>query len=225
VVFPRQLFRCLNWRTLLLAPAAFALGALPLILYNGSKPLATFRTNAVWSADDLPGKARLVRYALEGSALFATWWRWVRSTAGRWSLPTSPATSPTGSHGSPGTRSIARFLGFRGRRGIISADFMAAWLEGAGARADLLLIFLVAAWLMMALNRNTGGGLHHTVLLWPMPQLFMGVAFAAALGRWTAAVGAVLVISNLLLLNNYYALLRRFGTTPTWTEPSTRYRT
>ncbi len=121
-----------------------------------------------------------------------------------------------------------RSLGFWGFAAAVGLYPLILWRhgwKGPGRVLTFLLIFLVAAWLMMALNRNTGGGLHHTVLLWPMPQLFMGVAFAAALGRWTAAVGAVLVISNLLLLNNYYALLRRFGTTPTWTEPSTRYRT
>ena len=49
---------------------AFALGALPLIVYNIEKPLATFRGNTSWDTSDLAGKGRLLAATANGSALF-----------------------------------------------------------------------------------------------------------------------------------------------------------
>jgi len=219
VVFPRQLWRALTWRTVIVAPVAFALGALPLILYNGSQQLATFRTNAVWSADDLPGKARLVRYALEGSAMLGYMVE-VGPANGR-ELKPSDLPGRFSDWLARATGHPYRSLGFWGFVASVGLYPLVLWRygwRGPGRLLTFLLIFLVAAWLMMALNRGTGGGLHHTVLLWPMPHLFIGVALTAALGRWSAAIGVVLVISNLLVLNSHYAMVRRFGTTSTWTE-------
>src|ERR1019366_2821564 len=46
IVFPQQIVRVTTLRRVAISVLAFALGALPLIVYNIEKPLATFRGNA-----------------------------------------------------------------------------------------------------------------------------------------------------------------------------------
>jgi len=43
---------------------------------------------------------------------------------------------------------------------------------GSDRRAVLFaLIAMTVAWLQMAITANAGGSVHHTILLWPLPQL------------------------------------------------------
>ena len=72
-------------------------------------------------------------------------------------------------------------------------------------------------WLLMAVTRNAGASVHHTVLLWPFPQFFIALAIGAEWpGMWRrmamAAVG-LLVAWNLMVLGSYYARLARNGGT------------
>src|SRR6266542_1473430 len=46
------------------------------------------------------------------------------------------------------------------------------------------LLAMTIAWIGMALTRNAGGGVHHTVLLWPFPQFIVAVVLARASERW-----------------------------------------
>ena len=71
IVFPRQILRRYSRRAASASPRwRFALGALPLIVYNVHNPLATFRGNTSWDTSDLAGKGRLLRGTADGSALF-----------------------------------------------------------------------------------------------------------------------------------------------------------
>jgi hypothetical protein len=83
---------------------------------------------------------------------------------------------------------------------------------------------MAAAWFQMAFTAGAGAAVHHTILLWPLPQAIVAVALAAAsqrLGRVgkpaVAMVAAVLMVSNALVVNEYYRVLRRSGSLLAWT--------
>ena len=66
--------------------------------------------------------------------------------------------------------------------------------------------------LAMAVTRNAGGGIHHTVLVWPMPQLLVGSVFGALPWRWLrVGLVAFLVGANLLVVNQYIVQFERNG--------------
>jgi len=99
----------------------------------------------------------------------------------------------------------------------------------AGAREFRIVLFgvitLAVAWIQMATNQNTGGSIHHTILLWPLPQLIVAVSFAGVsrrLGRVglpaVAGVTAVVALSGALVMNEYYAQTVRNGGAPFWTD-------
>ncbi len=71
----------------------------------------------------------------------------------------------------------------------------------------------------MAVTRNAGMGIHHSVLLWPMPQLLVGAALGALPWRWLRGKPvALLVGSNLLVINRYIAQFERNGTVGSFTD-------
>ena len=98
--------------------------------------------------------------------------------------------------------------------------------RGNDLRAILFaLIAMAVAWVQMATNANTGGSVHHTILLWPFPQLVVAVSFAAAsrrLGRAGLPVAgvatAMMFLSGVLVTNEYYDVSYRFGGTPVWSD-------
>ena len=65
------------------------------------------------------------------------------------------------------------------------------------------LIAMAVAWLQMAFTKDAGLGAHHVVLLWPLPQWFLAVAFVQAAAwrplRWKHA-GTILLASAVLFL-------------------------
>ena len=69
IVFPKEVWKHFSFHNLAIASVAFCLGSAPLIVYNIRFPLETFRANAAYTADDVPGKSRLLRATLNGSAL------------------------------------------------------------------------------------------------------------------------------------------------------------
>jgi hypothetical protein len=77
----------------------------------------------------------------------------------------------------------------------------------------------------MATNANTGGGVHHTILLWPFPQLVVAVSFAAAsrrLGRagipTVAVVTAAMAVSGVLVMAEYQFVSFSYGAAPAWSD-------
>ncbi|MCL4401364.1 MAG: hypothetical protein M1436_01685 [Acidobacteria bacterium] len=218
-VFAREIRRAASVRAVLAAAVGFTAGALPLILYNGSYRLETFRSNTGWSAEDLRGKAYLARYAMEGRALFG----YIVAEDDEGGPPRKPRRALA--------RAAARLSDLAGRPraslgwwGFVAALLLSPLLwrrygwKGPTRAVAFAMVFLATGWLMMALNQGTGGGLHHVVLLWPMPQLIMAVVFAGVLPRASAAIAAVIAFSGLLVLNTYYTQMQRNGTTVTWTD-------
>lgn len=221
VVFPRELLSKVTLRRLAVAGLALLIGAAPLIQYNRARGLKTLGGNVRFSTADLGEKAKVLRYSLEGNSMFGY----------------LAADEPPPRLGRPqgaleqASLAISRATG-RGQSGFLLWAAVAAlallpWLWASPARKPMLfaLVFMVVTWLQMALNRDTGGGAHHTVLMWPFPPLFIAVAFAqaslrlrrAGLGVLVALV-SVICASNVLVTNQYLAQLTEWGTSALWTD-------
>jgi hypothetical protein len=71
----------------------------------------------------------------------------------------------------------------------------------------------------MASTKDAGASLHHTVLLWPFPQLFVAIAIASIRWKWVvAAISLLLVVGNLLAVNQYLAQFARNGAENVYTD-------
>jgi hypothetical protein len=71
----------------------------------------------------------------------------------------------------------------------------------------------------MVVSHGAGASVHHTVLLWPMPHLFVGIALAALRVPWLSlGAGAVLIIANLLVVNQYVIQFERNGAKERFTD-------
>jgi 4-amino-4-deoxy-L-arabinose transferase-like glycosyltransferase len=221
LVFPKQIVRILTFRRVAIAVLAFAFGALPLIVYNIEKPMATFRDNAAWDTSELASKGRLLAATIDGSGLFG----WLNMEGWQTQNPHLP-------HSALEVAS-ARISALAGhpRHSLLLYAFVAALLLVPFARGDALrailfaLLAMAIAWAQMALTANAGGSVHHAILLWPLPQMIIAISFAAASRRLHAAgigvlalVGVVLMVSGLLVTNEYRVLIVRNGGSPNWTD-------
>ena len=219
LTLPRQFFGLLTWRRVGVAAAAFVVGALPLLVYNVENDWGTFRGNFQRETTGLETKARTLWLTANGPGMF-TW-----MMAEDWQTP-----EPHEPKGLIQTASaaISQFAGHP-RRHLLYWLFLAALAITplAGAKSIRIVFFaliaMAVAWVQMALNQNTGASVHHTILLWPLPQVIVAAAFtgvAGRLGRFAlpalATAGAVAAISGALLMNEYYAQAVRNGGGPAW---------
>jgi hypothetical protein len=119
----------------------------------------------------------------------------------------------------------------RPRQGLLLWAFALALLlaplaRGSDLRAILFaLIAIVVQWAQMAITVGAGGSVHHAILIWPLPQMLIGVSFAAAsrrLGRAARPVAAgalaTLIVAGALPINEYYRLTWQNGGAPNWTD-------
>ena len=202
-----------------IAVVAFAVGALPLLIYNVRHQWPTFRTNAEWTPEPLSGKARLVLETLNGSALFGGIMR------DEWDGPVrEPST-----WGERAVVAVSTAAGMPRQTGgalLLGAALLCLPFSG-GARRPALFALVAAAlvWIQMALVKNGGTGAHHTILLWPAPAFISALALASVtrrLGRAGTPVLTVVVLaccaSNLLVVGTYYTNMLRNGGTAAWTD-------
>jgi hypothetical protein len=103
------------------------------------------------------------------------------------------------------------------------------WFTPARKTLLFCLIAMAVAWFQMAITKGAGDGAHHVVLLWPLPQWFITVAFVEA-SRWkplqwrkagAVALGAAMVFlagENLLLTNEYFYQVSHFGALGGWSD-------
>jgi len=221
LVFKKEFLAVISLRRVAISALAFLLGALPLVVYNVDRGFATFRSNASYDTRELPGKARLLVATAEGRALFG----WLVDEDWQTAAPHRP-------HGfvQDASAQLSALAG-RPRHSLLLYAFLAALLltplaRGASLRAILFaLVTIAVAWIQMAVTANAGGSVHHAILLWPLPEMVIAVAFASAsrrIGRAgppvLAAVTAVLVISSLLVTNEYFFLMVRNGGAQNWTD-------
>jgi hypothetical protein len=221
VIFPGRIRALASRKTLATAAFGFALGALPLLVFNLENQWQTFAGNVHHDTSDLPGKARLLMETAKGDGLFG----WMFNEEWQTKAPHPPQGLLQ--RASAGISSLAGHP----RRHLLFYAFLLALLLVPLARGDALrailfaLIAMAVAWVEMATNASTGGGVHHTILLWPFPQLVVAVSFAAAsrrLGRAgipaLAVVTVGMTLSGALVTNEYYFLSFRCGASPVWSD-------
>jgi 4-amino-4-deoxy-L-arabinose transferase-like glycosyltransferase len=213
VLFPREL----KLRRLPAAVLGIGLGALPFIVYNVHSGFLTFQENKNFDFSDLPSKARLLRLTLEGSALFGYLVHEDHETVNP--LPPRNALDRV-------TFTISELAG-RPRAGWMTYAVAASilllpvvWRSPARKPVLFGAIVFGVGWLQMAVTKNAGGSVHHTALLWPLPHLIVAVTGGELARRWRwAAVPVLLVVlSNVLVVNQYYVQVRRNGGAGNWNE-------
>jgi 4-amino-4-deoxy-L-arabinose transferase-like glycosyltransferase len=221
IVFPRRLWALLSRRRIAVAALGFLLGILPLLMYNLENQWATFAGNVDRDTSDIRGKAYILMRTARGDGLFS----WMFDE--QWQTPHPPAPSGVIQRTNA---EIASVFGHPRRHLLLYAFLLAVLLipfaRGGALRAiSFALIAMAVAWVQMATNANTGGSIHHTILLWPFPQIVVAVSFAAAsrrLGR--AGIPAVAVatvamfVSGVLVANEYYYVSYSFGGAPVWSD-------
>jgi hypothetical protein len=217
--YPRQILDALTPRRAAVAVLCFTLGALPLLAYNSHHQWVTFQGNFQLDIKDVPGKARFLLYS-ENGALFgwltAENWRTPKPHAPEGTLQTTSARI-SAMAGEP--KSYPLFYAF------VLALFLTPWVGKNNLRIiGFSLIAMTIAWLQMGINFSTGATLHHTILLWPFPELVIAVSFAAASRRLAragipaiATAMALLLISGALVINQYYLEMIRYGGGQAWT--------
>jgi hypothetical protein len=207
-VFGREVSKMITGRHLAAAAAGFLLGSLPFMIYNGHRRAETFRSTAHLEPRAAPAKFIHLRSALGGYGLYGY------IVSEEWADNPKPATSLRGR--------AAVYLrdrwGEHRNGGMPYAALLALiavplWWRSRTAR--FCLIFCAVAWFFMASTRDAGASIHHTVLLWPFPQLFVAIAIAALPGRWglwaSISLCLLLVVGNLMVLVQYMSQFERNG--------------
>lgn len=220
LVFPRDLFRSLRPAPIATAAVCFALGAFPLIRYNVRNHWVTFRSNAVWSTEEIEQKARLVQATLDSSAMGGSIMRdeWDGPQAEPQTASERLVVKLSSSAGYP-RRTVQMWL--------LACAVLAIpliWRRPERKAVWFALVFSSALWVQMAVVKGAGGGFHHTILLWPMPTLAIAAGLSGLSHRWKygrPALTAVIVLAcliNLLVTCTWYTNLIRQGGIPAWSE-------
>lgn len=216
LVYGRRIRAELGWERLLRATGGFLLGALPFVIYNVHHPGEAVRGREFRLAE-VAQKIELMKHTVRGDAMAGF-------------LVSAEARGEE----RPGARRIERaslWLSDRTGRRLSGWQLFLIPLAAAGllvARVRRLLLFFalafLIAWAQMLVTREAGGGVHHTITLWPLLAAFLAIGLAAVFppGRAGAVacglVCAVVAGSNVAVTNEYLARLIRFGPEPMWTD-------
>lgn len=220
-VFRRELRSLIRPGAAAIAFFAFVLGALPLLVYNCATGWATFQSNVQGDGGEVAGKLEILRQTVDGRGLI-----------GLFTEEDRPAPAP---HRPSGAVQHAAFAVAQAtghpvanftRYGLLLALLLTPFARGRDLRATLFAwLALIVAWAQMAFNHHTGGSVHHTILLWPLPYLAMAPPLAAAsrrIGRAglpaLAVMVALLAGSNALVADEYYVRMLRQGGSIPWTD-------
>ena len=186
------------------AALALVLGAAPLLLYNARRSATTLKANVNLEIPNWSVKLPQLRGSLDGSGVFGY------------------LTALDNTHPKPVISAIGRGgqwlrarLGDQRQGGLLVAFLLSLllvpmWWRSAAARFSL--IFCLVQWSLVISMRDGGTGVHHVVLLWPFPHLFI----AATLSRlpwkkltWVAA--AAIGAANLLVISQYFLEFEKNG--------------
>lgn len=211
-VFWLEIRKVATVRRFAIAGIAFLFGALPFVTYNLRHPFDTLRQNAHREdpAMVLP-KLRMLEGTLDGSGLLgflpaANWADNPKAPRSAMARTTAFLRLHLGEH-----RKTFTLFAF-----LIALLMVPWWWRSRPARFALL--FMVADWIIMVSTRGAGGAVHHTVLLWPMPQLFIAATFGSAWRRAAGYACIVLILTNLLVINEYLYEFERNGATGNFTD-------
>ena len=229
VILPREIFSVFSPRRLGIAALALALGALPLIVYNVNTGGGTLHGTVGVENGSLKQKALMLWLTVNGTGLY----RFMPFEDSETEHPHAART--------PLERMSAAVASLTGspRTSLQFAAICLALLftlltRGRELRAILFAVLsMTIAWAQMFFTAGTGSSVHHTILLWPLPQMVVGIAFAAAsrrLGRVAipalAAALAVMMGWGLAVTNGYYSQIVRNGGSREWSDaifPLSRY--
>lgn len=219
ILFPRLLRQAFSWRNVLAAFLGFSIGASPFIIYNIRNPLKTFQGTAVCSTADVDQKIQLGGLSLAGSAMFG----YVVNE------PSEPVSRPPRNALERFSNALRNVAGDR-RSDLLYYAFLASvlavplWWHNRKV-VLFALITVAAAWPQMLFTRDAGTGVHHVVLLWPLPHLVIAVTLAETARRFGRAASpvlyagvGVLCLSNLLVMNQYLYQFARYGPAFEWTD-------
>ncbi len=195
---------------------ALLAGALPLLLFNLHRTAATLHSTNGLSTQDLRLKFHELRAAADGSGLFGY------LASEEWTTPQPKLPSSNSGRTAVWLRDhLGEFHSSLFPYALLLANLLAPlWWRSPARRAGMFaVVFCAVTFLAMAITRGAGTGIHHTVLLWPLPHLFVGIALSALRPRWLLSVLVVsLLISNLLVINQYLVQLDQDGAEGTFTD-------
>lgn len=210
------------WRAIPVAAFGFLLGVYPFLEHNVKTEWSAFRVEGTreLTAAVLRPKAEALWHTMNGRQMFGS----MVMTDG----PASAVDNP-----------VVRIGKFFGE----PRESFFAWLVLAGVLLGwrhrfyrFALVALLAGFAPMALASGGGWAPHHLGLLWPLPHLIAATGLLAMPSLLARAALFVVLFSELLVINQHYSFLIRFGGDMAWTdairplserirkEPSTPYR-
>jgi hypothetical protein len=213
--FPEVRSAAQNKRRIAEAALAFLAGASPLIVYNLQSRNETVRSTAHFSFEHLPLKVHELDLALNGSGLFG--FLAAREGEGQ-PKPAIPAEArfTTWVHDRFGDHHSDLFPLAVGLA-LLAAPLW--WRTPARKPALFAIVFSTVTFAFMAITRDAGEAVHHAILLWPMPHLLVGTVLVALCPRRPRiAIASILVLSSLLVLNQYIFQLERYGAHGNFTD-------
>jgi hypothetical protein len=212
VVFPRETLRYLTPRNLAVAAGAMLAGALPLVIYNVSRPLETLRSNVKVESAPVLAKATLLARTMDGSVM----------TGFMIALDSGPEPGQARRWYQSLATGLSDWTGHPRRNLTLWAAVASlAGLFFKEARRPILFatVASVGTWLPMVLTAGAGAAAQHVILLWPLHFLALAAGLAQLPVRWAAgAVTTVLCCANVAVTNQYYADLVRNGPALRWTD-------
>lgn len=222
LVYPRELWQTARKPRLAAACVlGFALGAGPLLFYNVTHSWRTFAANAQMEPVSAMNKLRTLQRTADGSGLMG--YLVLEDPAGRVQNLKVWERGPLFLNENLGDPrcSLQYYL-------LVAAVLLAPVLCWRGESRRISLLVLLGggvATLLMLETAGAGRSIHHTVLLWPLPQLLLGLALFAVFSQWpgiASKAGTVIVLlcafSNLLVVNMYLAHFIECGPALMWTD-------
>ncbi len=225
-VFPRELWEALRTRVAVLALAALLLGAYPFLYYRWATPSSKTSLGVSFETDSQKflEKYWMLTRSLDGSVLQG----WISNQEAEVEADPPDAMA----------RLLYRFRDFEGRLGpslflpalMASCLLLPFSLRPRYWRGILFpLIFCVVVWLQMFVIRDAGS-VHHVVLMYPFPQLFVAATVAFLYANFasrissraaaivTVAMALLLVGGNLRSTAHQYGQILRNGSATVWTD-------
>jgi Dolichyl-phosphate-mannose-protein mannosyltransferase len=221
-VFPRDVWHLIRTpRRLAVLLLGFVLGAAPFFFYNALRPLNTFRANVQVDEQSVTSKFLMMDRTLDGSGLMGYIVR--EDPEGpvqnlkRWEKIPLFLNDKLGNP----RNSLQHIL-------LVAVLLLAPIVCWFGPNRRAAMFFLlggVLSYAMMLITRSAGGSAHHTILLWPVPQILLALLLGqvAVIGTrrvWHAAAALVVVctVSNLTVFNTHLAHFVACGPTWVWSD-------